>query len=226
MNTDVVLLPGMHGSTVLFDTFILLAPSWARCRALSLPTETGQGFSELAVSLAGELSTLERFVLVGESFSGPVAAHLSMLLEQKVQLLVLCNPLVQVSAPPLPGLGSWLVRSPLVPPWGAAWLMTDGDRQVARAMLREVRRVPRKTLAARIAAAVGATSAEIVSSVSADTLVLVGSSDRLLNPSRSRESFSTVPHTIVVELDAPHLVIQTHPAEVWKAISDQFETAA
>jgi hypothetical protein len=43
---------------------------------------------------------------------------------------------------------------------------------------------------------------------------------------RARDVCSKVPFSTLVELDAPHFVIQTKPAEVWSAISEEFESAA
>ena len=61
----------------MFSSFIALAPAWASCRPLALPTVGGQSFDEIAESLLPELKPLEGFVLLGESFSGPIAARLS-----------------------------------------------------------------------------------------------------------------------------------------------------
>jgi pimeloyl-[acyl-carrier protein] methyl ester esterase len=96
VKSDVVLLPGLHGSRALFSSFVALAPAWADCRPLALPTVGGQSFDEIADAILPELRSLEGFVLLGESFSGPIAARLSARLEQKVALLVLCNPVVEM----------------------------------------------------------------------------------------------------------------------------------
>lgn len=137
MKTDVVLLPGLHGSRALFASFVALAPSWARCRPLALPSIGGQSFDEIAEVLLPELRALESFVLLGESFSGPIAARL---------------------APPLLGI--------------------------------------------------------------------LGINDRLVSPSRSHAFLSRIPQSTVVEIDGPHLIVQARPADVWAAISEEFESAA
>jgi hypothetical protein len=35
-----------------------------------------------------------------------------------------------------------------------------------------------------------------------------------------------VPQSTVVEMEGPHLIVQTRPAEVWAAITEEFESAA
>lgn len=225
MKTDVVLLPGMHGTTALFQTFVSLAPSWARCLPVALPEESSQSFEAIASRILPTVCGLEQIVLVAESFSGPVAAHLSRSLGPKVALLVLCNPLVRVDAPVYPGLGARLATSRWVPEAAVAWLMTGGDRSIAREMLGEVRRAGRQVMEGRIASALGATAEQLVQDFSGG-LVIVGTRDRLLPPARTLEVFGGVPYTTLFQIEAPHLVVQTHPAQVWEAISEEFRTAA
>src|SRR5688572_15222744 len=153
MKTDVVLLPGLHGSTALFEGFIALAPAWARCRPLALPADCPQTFAALAAALEPQLRTLETFVLFGESFSAPVAARLSQRLGSKVALLVLCNPLIEGPFTMASSIGASFIQSRWIPSWVVASAMTGGDRRLAAALLREVRNLPRDVLAARLAAA-------------------------------------------------------------------------
>jgi pimeloyl-ACP methyl ester carboxylesterase len=210
----------------LFSSFIALAPSWARCRPLDLPGVGGQGFDALAESLLPELRPLEGFVLLGESFSGPVAARLSARLGQKVALLVLCNPLVEIGFELPPRLAASVVAARAMPAWCAALALSGGDRALGRAALGEVRSLPRVTLAGRLSAAFSATADELSSFLVAPLLTILGTRDRLVSLARARDVCSKVPCSTLVELDAPHLVIQTKPAEVWGAISEEFESAA
>ena len=108
----------------------------------------------------------------------------------------------------------------------AEWLMTGGNRLVAKAMLREVRSLPRQVLASRIAAALGATADGYEANVSSSTLGILGTRDRLLNPRHAAAVFGALSYATVAQFAAPHLVVQTHPAEVWAAISDEFVPAA
>jgi pimeloyl-ACP methyl ester carboxylesterase len=153
MRTDVILLPGLHGSTSLFDTFVALAPPWARCRPISLPLVGSQHFDALADVIEPQLRPLEGFVLFGESFSGPLAARLAARLGRKVSLLVLCNPLVESPVVLAPSVLSSIVRSPMVPTWAVSLALTGGDRRLAAAVRREVRALPVPVLVERLAVA-------------------------------------------------------------------------
>ncbi len=226
MKTDVVLLPGLHGSTALYDAFVALAPPWARCRPLPLPTLGEQGFDGLAATLESELRHLEGFVLVGESFSGPIAARLAARLGQKVALLVLCNPVVEIGFELSPKLAASILVSPAMPVWCAAVALSGGDRSLARAALREVRLLSKETLRGRLSAVFSAAAVDFSSYLVAPLLSILGTRDRLVSQARARDVCAKVPFGTLVELDAPHLVVQTKPAEVWDAITDEFESAA
>ena len=226
VKTDVILLPGLHGSRPLFSSFIALSPSWARCRPLALPTIGGQSFEEIADALLPELRPLEGFVLLGESFSGPIAARLSARLGQKVGLLVLCNPRVETRIRIHEGILAPIAASSWMPAWCAAMALSGGDRSVARAALAEVRSLPKNVLAQRLSAAFSATGGALASYLSPPLLGIVGTGDRLVSPSRSCALLSDVPQGTVAEIDGPHLIVQTRPAEVWAAISEEFESAA
>ncbi len=226
MKTDVVLLPGLHGSRELYASFVALAPPWASCRPFSLPTVGEQTFDGMAGALEPELRPLEGFVLLGESFSGPIAARLAGRLGQKVALTVLCNPLVEMPLKPPIGLAASLAASRRTPAWLAAAVLAGGDRSLGRAALEAVRSLPKEVLGARLASAFSATSEDLVPYLSAPLLVILGRKDRLVSPAHTRALLKSVPFQAVAEIDGPHLIAQTRPAEVWKAITDEFETAA
>ena len=226
MKTDVVLLPGLHGSTALFDAFIALAPPWARCLPLALPTVGGQTFDELSDVILPEVRPLDGLVLLGESFSGPIAARLSARLGQKVALLVLCNPVVEMSVRVPEGILASIAASAWMPAWGASMALSGGDTSVAQAALEEIRALPEGILAQRLSTVYSATEEDLAPHLATPVLTILGTNDKLVAASRSRAFFSRIQDGAIAEIEGPHLIVQTRPAEVWAAISEEFETAA
>lgn len=210
----------------MYSSFVALAPSWARCRPLALPTVGEQSFDGIAHALEPELRSLEGFVLLGESFSGPIAARLAARLGQKVALTVLCNPLVEMSFGLPSGLAVAAALSRWLPVWCVARALTGGDRPLAKTVLEEVYSLPKEVLKERLASAFSATRDDLVPFLSPPLLVILGTKDRLVSPARTRALLRSLPSHTLADLDGPHLIAQTRPAEVWKAISDEFETAA
>ncbi len=226
MRTDVILLPGLHGSTALFEAFIALAPSWARCRPIALPADGEQTFDALADALEPQVRLLEGFLLFGESFSAPIAARLAARLGSKVALLVLCNPLVDSPVTIAPSIGVPILRSRFMPAWTAALAMTGGDRVIAAAMLSEVRALPKDVLVRRLATAASARGDDLLRYLAAPLLIITGTSDRLLSPRPVEEMLEKVEFSVGVDIDAPHLAAQVAPAAVWAAINEEFLSAA
>lgn len=218
MKTPAFLIPGLHGTTALFEPFRAMAPQGFHCQAIPLPTGGDQGPDALAVRMAETLPKAERFVLVAESFGGPVAARLAEHFPDRVILLVLSNPLTAVPVPFPAGLAQSLMHSRLLPSCAVAFMMAGGDRALTAALLREARSLPPETLKGRLAAASRAKRNYIPEHASYRMLTLLGSSDRLISPSTSRKVLAPIPNNLVVEIDAPHLLLQTRPAEAWQAI--------
>jgi pimeloyl-ACP methyl ester carboxylesterase len=104
--------------------------------------------------------------------------------------------------------------------------LSGGDTAVARAALDEVRALPKGILAQRLSAIYSATEEDLASHLAPPLLTILGTSDNLVPLSRSRAFFSRVQDGSIVEIEGPHLIVQTRPAEVWAAISEEFETAA
>jgi pimeloyl-ACP methyl ester carboxylesterase len=226
MRTDVILLPGLHGSTALFDSFVALAPPWARCLPVALPEEGDQSFDDLADRLEARLRSFEAFVLFAESFAGPVAARLTQRLRSKVALLVLCNPLVEAPVPIAPFFAAPLVQSRAVPASLIAYLMSGGNRPVAKAVLREVRSLPRQVLGNRLAVACSADGEDLCTRLAAPLLGIVGAKDRLMTPAIIQDVLGRVPQAVQATIAAPHLAAQVAPAVVWQVITAEFEDAA
>ena len=226
VKTDVVLLPGLHGSTALYDAFVALAPPWARCVPVALPTLGDQSIPGLADTLEAELRHLEGFVLVAESYAGPIAVRLAARLRGEVALLVLCNPLVELSAGLPAGLAATAASWRGMPAWSAAAVLADGDRTLGERRARRGPRAPEGNPGGRLAAAFAATFDELAPLLVPPLLVVLGTRDRLVSHDWIRALLRDVPFATLVELDAPHLVVQSKPREVWDAISDEFESAA
>lgn len=220
MTADVVLLPGLHGSTALFETFAAHAPAWGRCRPIALPLEGDQSFEGLAHALAPSICAGEGpVVLVAESFSTPIAARLSQLAADRVVLLVLCNPLFAVPFRVPARAAAWFARSALCPARLVAFAMAAGDATLGAAVAREMRALPRVVLERRLDTVFRATERDIVDHAAARLLVITGARDRLIAPRTARRIGPSLPNGALVELDAAHLVIQAEPGRVWDAIT-------
>ena len=87
--TTVVVFPGLDGNPRLLDEFRAHAPEEFEVLIFGLPHITYSNYESLADHFEPLLSTLDKFILIGESFSGPLAVHLAHRLPDRIIRLVL-----------------------------------------------------------------------------------------------------------------------------------------
>ena len=68
-----MLLPGLDGAGELFQSFLKVLPSSLTPQVASYQTEQYLTYKELVSLVQSVLSPKEPFVLLGESFSGPLS---------------------------------------------------------------------------------------------------------------------------------------------------------
>jgi pimeloyl-[acyl-carrier protein] methyl ester esterase len=102
-NALVVLLPGMDGSGLLFADFIEALGPDVDAKVVAYPPDRVLGYPELTVLARAELPSDRPFVLLAESFSGPVAVALAALRPPGLRALVLACSFVRspISVPPV-----------------------------------------------------------------------------------------------------------------------------
>jgi len=216
-----VLLPGMHGTTPLFDAFIASAPPGGQIEPVTLPAER-LTYSALAARLAGSLSLTPDTVLIAESFSGPLA----ILLAERfpVAALILCNSFAahpypkSLAALPLSLFArvsppAAIVRHYIVGPDASDLLVSQVRRTVAA--------VPVDILAfrARITLRVDVTAH--LARCKLPILYMRGTEDNLVREKSVQEivEAATVPVSVAY-LAAPHLLLKTSPRESWRTIEE------
>ncbi len=212
----VVVLPGMDGTGDLLEGFTAAAPDGIDCCALPLPGEGSQSYARLLEHVLARLPA-SRFVLVAESFSGPLGVLVASRCE-RVIALVLCATFVRAPAPILAKLiPAWLWRRP--PPHAVIRaLMTGGAGALAAAASRVISRVDAAALAQRFAQVSVVDVETKLAELSVPVLYVRATRDRLIGRSAGEAVARARPDARVVEVDAPHLMLLANPSAVWKCI--------
>lgn len=83
----IVLLPGLDGTGVLFKPFIDALPNDIDTLIIDYPINEKLSYSELVNFVIDQLPN-EKFVLLGESFSGPIAYQIALLKPDKVVSII------------------------------------------------------------------------------------------------------------------------------------------
>ena len=183
---------------------------------IAYPTDQPLGYTELTQYVTRHLPS-RPFVLLGESFSGPVAIRLAADPPTALTGLILCgtfgkNPYpwlrwVKAAAAwvPLKSLPRWL-RAPLM--WGAR-----SAQRTPRQRERAIAAVDARVLRRRIVEILSADEGKYLARIRLPTLVLSARHDRVLSAAATRWLLQQLPHAEHIEIDGPHLLLQACPEQ-------------
>jgi pimeloyl-[acyl-carrier protein] methyl ester esterase len=223
-----VLLPGLDGTGKLFAEFVRVTKSTVECVVLAYPKDQPMGYGELEGLVLSALPKGRAFALLGESFSGPLAIRVAAGAPAGLVGLILC---VTFAKNPYPSLGwarslaaylpvkrfpRWL-RAPLM--WGSA-SPSSAPSQLERAMSGVSATVVRKRIAELLA--VDETAA--LRQIGVPTLVLRAARDRVISRRATQVILKNSPDAKLVEVDGPHLLLQTRAMECAEAVIGYLRT--
>ena len=103
----VVLLPGLDGTGGLFKPFIEVLPNEIDILVVSYPSNTKLSYKELTELVISQLPK-EKFILVGESFSGYIAYQVALSKPKNLQSVIFVATFLENPRPILLGLSSLL----------------------------------------------------------------------------------------------------------------------
>lgn len=215
-----LLLPGLNGSNRLFTPLLPHLPGNLTVECLELPEEGAQDYPSLADALQPKLGGTP-FVLLGESFSGPLARMLAQRCPAGLRGVVFAATFAE---PPSPLL-SLLQLLPLPP---AALLARrrlirrfcvgrNASEALVDLIADEVRRLPAAQIQARLKTL--ARLREPTTPLTVPCLSLVPLNDRLVSM-RARASVAAGCANIrTKEIAGPHFLLQSRPEACAAAIA-------
>ncbi|ESQ74435.1 alpha/beta fold hydrolase [Asticcacaulis sp. AC402] len=208
----VILLPGTDGTGVFFDALVAAVSPHAEVRVLAYPQSGPQTYDHLGNLLLPHMPTDHDYILVGESFGGPLAIWLAAHAPRRPVKLVLG---ATFAASPFGRLGRWVL--PLLwigehlPLW--TWqidlvLFNGRNRAIAHHIHQTVLPIPRRTLIARARTVLACDQRALIDRLTMPVLCLNAARDRMIPPWLPRH-FGGRPHVRVVNLDLPHMIFQS-----------------
>jgi pimeloyl-ACP methyl ester carboxylesterase len=211
-----LLLPGLDGSGRLFAPFLAAGLRGLEPRPLSFPPDRPLGYDALAALVRRRLPR-DRFVLVAESFSGPLAVRLAAERPRWLAALVLAatflhrplNPFLH----PVRGLvGERFFGVPILAPIVRHFLAgPDAPDAVVEEVRSAVGAVAPAVLAHRSAEALAVDVRDALARVEVPVLFLAPSRDRLIRRDAHADVRTVRPDAEIAFVDAPHMVLQRSP---------------
>lgn len=223
MPMRLVLLPGMDGTGQLFGPLVEHLGADVAVQVVSYPCAEARSYRDLEDSVRSALPADEPYVLVAESFSGPIAIRLAA--DGCGQALVLCASFATGPVPAgLRGLlrlvaRPWLFRRGL-PRWLLSVLLL-GPRCPPPLLLRTasaIRSVSPPVMAHRVREILAVDVRQELRAVQMPVLYLSPRHDRLLGRQPHRPIEGLSPAVQVEVRDGPHLLLQRRPRESAAAI--------
>ena len=226
--TVVVLLPGLHGTPGLFDRFVAECPGRFSTEVIGLPTGEPLSYDALEEYVIDRLPRARRMLLLGESFSGPLAIRVASRKPPGVVGVVLSASFVRRPAPALLGYLPWkLMFTVPAPAFALRYFLTGpGDRaSLVPEVLASIEGVPAAVLASRIRSVLSVDVTAELAGCEVPILYLQGSRDRLVRRWCLRRVKKTRADVESCTIDAPHLVLQFAPKESWRCIEEFAQSA-
>jgi pimeloyl-ACP methyl ester carboxylesterase len=224
--TRLVLLPGLDGTGLLFGPLLEALPPALEPQVVTYPGDRPLGYRELLPLVLDRLPAGEPYLLLGESFSGPLAVMIAAAAPPGLRGLVLAATFVRN---PLRWVPSWaraLCRPWLVSVWPGALrdrvtLGSLGLPPPLLGLMRAARRGVSPPVAALRARETMRVNVEAeLRACPVPVLCLAGARDTLVPAHNLARIRHLRPDAEVVVLETAHMVLQTAPREAARAIGE------
>ena len=222
--TTLVLLPGLDGSGDFFDALCRQLPPQWRTHVVPYPGDRPLSYSELARFVLAALPDDGPFVLVAESFSGPVAIQVAAARPAGLVGVVLCATFARNPRPilrPLLGLTRWApVR---VAPMGilSRWLLgAEADASWAERIRQAMNKCSAAVLRARAWEVLSVDVRSQLADIRVPVLYLQAARDRVVPAAALGDMLRVLPGIQAARIDGPHFLLQTRSEPCVEQIVD------
>jgi len=219
-NISILLLPGLDGTGELLTALVDQLSSHRPVQVISYPASKPLDYDDLTTFVL-ERAPKEQFVILGESFSGPIAIEIASA-EPRVAGLILASsfarhPIPSLFAPVANLLDLRWVPSKFVE---AALLGSTGKPELKARLGQVLKRLPREIIRVRAAEALRVDKRNRLRDIICPMLCLQGRFDWLVRKRCLDEITSVQPTCQVRWLAASHMLLETHPYEAAEAINE------
>ncbi len=217
-----LILPGLDGTGARIAPFICKMEPAVHVRIIGYPLDQPLGYAELEVLVRNALPGEGSYVLLAESFSGPLGIRLAAEPPPGLAAVILCGTFARNPFPwlrpvralavhiPFKSLPRWL-RAPLL--WGS------GDpRRAPPAASRASAGVSAAVIRRRLHEVLSVDASAGLDAIRLPVLILAASRDRIVPRTATRMLVQRTRCAELVEIDGPHLLLQSRPADCARAI--------
>lgn len=214
-----VLLPGLDGTGALHEAFV--AALGMPCDVISYPPDVFD-YADLEGLVAGQMPS-DDFILIAESFSGPLAIALAAAAPPNLRAVVFVASFAHAPRPAPRALASLLSFAPMKsrfacqimqPAVMGRWASSAFTWRLWKAL----KTVPAKTMARRLEQVLAVDRRPLLAHLTVPMMYMQARSDRLV-PKRAAAPFAEAGAAISVQ-EGPHFLLQAVPDDAAKTIRD------
>lgn len=218
-----IFLPGLDGSGEFFEPFLKVLPKDVEPVPIGFPPNEKLGYDELFHWLLSRLPRDEPFLVIAESFSGPLAVRLAAARPDGMVGGVICASFVRNPLPRfLRHLPAEFVFRRRFPKLLVKILFSDttaGD-EIYDLFYRVMRYSPPDVMAHRARAALSVDETEDLKRCELPLLFIEATSDRLIRKRSTELVRQLRPEIPIVPVAAPHFLLQLRQKECLHAIGE------
>ncbi len=218
----VIVLPGMDGSGLGLEAFTEAMGAGFEVRTVAYPPGQPLGYSGLELIARAALPAAGRYIIVAESFSGPLALRIACsspaglaglvlvasFARAPLQLLIRVRWLLRVVPA---GMLRWVVRRPSL--WRHYLTGRRASHQLHAQLGQALRALHPGVVQARLTALAGVDERHAVAGIGVPMLYLRGTHDRAIPAAVANTIAAAAPDCRVVDVATPHLLLQMAPDE-------------
>ncbi len=203
-----VLLPGFDGGGTFFAPLLKALEAQAQAEVLTYP-ERPLGYETLAEALLPRLPEDGDYVLLGESFGGPLSILLAAKAKAKPKGLILAASFARSPFPMMGFLLPTMRPTLLDPPGGliASLLLRADDRELAMRIHAAIKALPPEVVMARAKAVLDCNVEKTLATLDMPILYIQGVQDKLVSASVGQRMKLTSPHLTIARVQTPHFVL-------------------
>jgi pimeloyl-ACP methyl ester carboxylesterase len=226
MDPQIVLMPGLDGTGRLFDWVLPHLPVDPAPILVRYPTQDPLGYAELEPLVLERVRDRGPFVLVAESFSGPLAVRLAVRHDLPLRGLVfagsfVANPFRFLRPWTGPLLQQWMFSLQTRPMIRAMLTGRDGPEDVVDGVASAMSMVDTAVSLHRAREVVAADEWGRFANLRVPMAYLFPTRDRMIPAAHPERMAARRPELDLVRIEAPHLVLQCAPAEAARAILER-----
>jgi pimeloyl-[acyl-carrier protein] methyl ester esterase len=216
----IVLMPGMTGTAALLAGLAGELKAARPVQIIDYPMTGPQDYDFLTQFVVDRLPR-GPFILLAESFSGPIAIEIAAREQARTKGLILAATFARHPLPASLAPFAYWIDISMIPHMMIEPMMLGpyGTDELKQQFSRAIHAMPSDTVRARTQETLNVDKRRLLGDIRCPALCLTGRHDRLIPTERADEIIAGLTHCQHHAFDAPHMFLETHPHEAATVIN-------